>query len=57
MDSDQRCRWVACGLLEVEQRMRRIDNPDKLPKLREALLKEINKKQQKDPSKVPSADK
>ena len=26
MHSDQRQRWVALGLLEVEQRMRRIDN-------------------------------
>lgn len=41
MDSDQRCRWVACGLLEIEQRMRRIDRFDQLPKLRQALLSEI----------------
>jgi hypothetical protein len=31
MHSDQRQRWIALGLLEVEQRMRRIDNYDALP--------------------------
>lgn len=31
MDSDQRQRWVAKGLLEAEQRMRRINHPEHLP--------------------------
>lgn len=41
MDSDQRQRWVAMGLLEVEQKMRRIDHAEDLPLLRAALLREI----------------
>ena len=39
MDSDQRQRWVAMGLLEAEQRMRRINHPEYLLLLRKALLK------------------
>lgn len=42
MDSDQRQRWVAMGLLEVEQKMRRIDHAEHLPLLRAALLREID---------------
>lgn len=41
MDSDQRQRWVAMGLLEVEQKMRRVDHAEHLPLLRAALLREI----------------
>jgi transposase-like protein len=41
MHSDQRQRWVALGLLEVEQRMRRIDNYQALSKLRKALQNHI----------------
>jgi len=37
MDSDQRQRWVAMGLLEIEQKMRRIDNYGDLNLLRKAL--------------------
>ena len=48
MDSDQRQRWVAMGLLEAEQRMRRIDNAAHLPLLRRAFLKDIR-------TKTPSA--
>ena len=47
MDSDQRQRWVAMGLLEVEQRMRRIDHAEALPLLRAALVKHI---EQENPS-------
>jgi putative transposase len=41
MHSDQRQRWVALGLLEVEQRMRRIDNHTALPNLRAALEHQV----------------
>lgn len=41
MDSDHRQRWVAMGLLEVEQKMRRIDHAEDLPLLRAALLRAI----------------
>lgn len=42
--SDQRHRWVAAGLLEVEKKMRRIDNYKHLPLLRKSLQKEIEKR-------------
>jgi transposase-like protein len=45
MDSDQRQRWVAMGLLEVEQKMRRVDHAEHLPLLRAALLGEIKPQQ------------
>ena len=41
MHSDQRQRWVALGLMEVEQRMRRINNYEALPQLRQALQQQI----------------
>lgn len=41
MDSDQRQRWVAMGLLEVEQKMRRIDHAEHLPLLRTVLIQGI----------------
>ena len=44
--SDQRCRWVAMALLEVEQRMRRISGYKALPKLRKALQASIRRKQE-----------
>ena len=44
--SDQRQRWVALGLMEVEQRMRRIDNYEALPKLRQALKQQIAEHQE-----------
>jgi len=37
MDSDQRQRWIAMGLVEIEQRMRRVDHPEHLAQLRTAL--------------------
>jgi len=49
MDSDQRQRWVAMGLLEVEQKMRRIDHAEHLPLLRKALLRHI---EQQNPSEM-----
>jgi transposase-like protein len=42
--SDQRHRWVAAGLLEIEKKMRRIDNYKHLPLLRSALQQEIDKR-------------
>ncbi len=42
MDIEQRCRWVAIALLELEQRLRRIDHPEQLPKLRQALIRELD---------------
>jgi len=44
--SDQRHRWVALALMEVEQRMRRISGYKALPKLRKALLASIRRKQE-----------
>lgn len=44
--SDQRHRWVALALLEVEQRMRRISGYKALPKLRKALQVSIHRKQE-----------
>ncbi len=44
--SDQRHRWVALGLLEVEQRMRKITGYRSLPKLRKALEASIRRKQE-----------
>ena len=44
MDSDQRMRWVASALLEIEQRMRRIGFRDKLPLLENALRIELKKR-------------
>jgi len=44
--SDQRHRWVAAALLEIEAKMRRIDNYKHLPLLRRALQEEINKRRQ-----------
>lgn len=42
--SDQRYRWIACGLLESEQRMRKINNYKKLYLLKEKIKQEIQKK-------------
>ena len=44
--SDQRHRWVAAGLLEIEKKMRKIDNYKHLPLLRSALQQEISKRRQ-----------
>jgi len=46
MDSDQRQRWVAMAMLEVEQKMRRIGHPEHLALLRGALQQSIQEKQQ-----------
>lgn len=40
-NSTQRFRWVAAGLLEAEQRMRKVDNYLLLPRLQEAITAAI----------------
>ncbi len=40
--SEQRARWFALGLLEAEQRMNRIAGHEDLPKLRDALQRELD---------------
>jgi hypothetical protein len=42
--SSQRYRWIACALLEIEQRMRRINNYDKLDLLKKAVNEEVKMK-------------
>ena len=40
-NSNQKQRWVASALLEIESRLRRVMGHKHLPALREALLKEL----------------
>ena len=40
--SKQRARWFALGLLEASRRMDRIDGYEELPKLRNALQRELD---------------
>jgi len=42
-NSTQRHRWVAAGLLEAEQRMRKVDNFQRLPYLQEAITAALGK--------------
>jgi len=42
VNSDQRARWLATALLDAEPRMKRIRDHERLPKLREALIRELN---------------
>ncbi len=46
INSDQRQRWVAMSLLDIEPRLRRINSYDKLPLLRAALKENIEKRNQ-----------
>lgn len=39
--SDQRHRWVAIGPLEAEQRMRKVDNHQRLPHLQRAITEAV----------------
>lgn len=55
MHSDQRQRWVAMGLLQVEKRMNRISGRESLPLLRAALQKQIPTSPPT-PQKEPLAD-
>jgi len=43
MHSDQRQRWVAMGILEAENKMRRIQHWERLPMLRTALEENIKR--------------
>lgn len=45
-NSDQRQRWVASALLEIEQKMRKVDNFKKLQNFVDVIKKEINKRNQ-----------
>ncbi|RME56765.1 hypothetical protein D6779_10025, partial [Candidatus Parcubacteria bacterium] len=41
-NSPQRHRWIACALLDIEQRMRKVDNYKKLYLMQQAIQKELN---------------
>jgi len=43
-NSSQRFRWVAAALLEIEKRMRKVNNYKNLHIMKKAIKKEINKK-------------
>jgi len=45
--SDQRHRWIAAGLLEIEQKMRRIDNWKHLAVLRREIKREIEERRKR----------
>lgn len=47
MNSDMRGRWMATALLQIERRMRKVNNYEKLHLLRTALKTELKIKQQK----------
>ena len=44
MSSDQRYRWVVLAMLEAENRMRRVQNYNKLDLLKNAIINEVNRK-------------
>jgi len=44
MSSDQRYRWVVLAMLEAENRMKRVQNYNKLDLLRNAITDEVNRK-------------
>ena len=57
--SEQRARWFALGLLEAEQRMNRIAGHEDLPKLRDALQRELDlseKNREEGPVKEPLSE-
>ena len=41
-NSNQRQRWLATALLDIELRIRRVKSYRHLPKLREALRRDLN---------------
>ena len=47
MNSEMRSRWMAAALLQIEKRMRKVDNYEKLQLLRTALKTELKIKQKK----------
>jgi len=44
MSSDQRYRWVVLAMLEAENKMRRVQNYNKLNLLKNAIINEVNSK-------------
>jgi len=51
-NSDQRYRWVVSGLLEVEQKMRKVSNYKMLKKMKQAIKDEVNRKIQSNDQKA-----
>jgi len=47
VNSDQRYRWVVSGLIEVEQKMRKVNNFKMLYKMREALENAVSSRNRK----------
>ncbi len=47
VNSDMKSRWVASALLEIEIRLRRVNNYNKLYLLKSAIMAELNLEQQK----------
>ncbi|MEI7661680.1 MAG: hypothetical protein WCK34_05775, partial [Bacteroidota bacterium] len=42
--SNERYRWVAAALLEIEHKMRKVDNFVKLDVMKNALIKEVKRR-------------
>jgi putative transposase len=47
INADMKARWIAVSLLEVEQKMRRVNGFEKLPLLRMAIASELKLKQKR----------
>lgn len=45
VNSDQRYRWVVCGMVEAESKMRKVTNHKMLHKMKEKLFEEIQKRE------------
>jgi putative transposase len=45
MDSEQRYRWVICGLLRIEKQMQKVKNPKQLHQLADVIAKEVKSKE------------
>jgi transposase-like protein len=45
--SDMRYRWVVCGIMDMEKRMRKVDRYKKLPQMIAALKREVEQRKQK----------
>jgi len=43
-NSDQRHRWVACALLEIEKRLRKVDNHKNLQQFKDKITQEVAQK-------------
>lgn len=51
-NSDQRYRWIVSGLLEVEQKMRKVSNYKMLKKMKQAINDEVKRKSSINDSKA-----